>query len=186
MLCGTKLHLVPGARDKWKNAIEIFFLAKAKGYHLSWLEVPAIYTCLSEVHTENLLKARDGWGSKKFMSRAPSFLWLDCGRTSWLLHMWKDFRSPGCYWEHCWNTQSQTWKLGKYRLICSIFLCRRYYIWQNIYIWKCLLNIFIDLRFYPDIAGERKELWSNSNILFFSLSFWSEHPKSKGNRGFSD
>lgn len=31
----------------------------------------------------NLLKARDGWGSKKFMARLPSFLWRDCGRRSW-------------------------------------------------------------------------------------------------------
>lgn len=52
--------------------LKSFFLAKQKGYTLYWLEVPAIYTCLSQVPTENLLKARDGWGSKKFMPRVPS------------------------------------------------------------------------------------------------------------------
>lgn len=69
---GIKLQLVPVARDKWKAGIEEFFLAKQIGYPLNWLEVPATYTYLSEVHTENLLKARDGWGSKKFMSQVPS------------------------------------------------------------------------------------------------------------------
>lgn len=57
MLCGTKLQLVPAAEDKWTAGTEAFFLAKEKGWALNWLEVPAIYTCLSEVHTENLLKA---------------------------------------------------------------------------------------------------------------------------------
>lgn len=30
----------------------MFFLDKEKGWPLSWLEVPAVYTRLSEVHTE--------------------------------------------------------------------------------------------------------------------------------------
>lgn len=110
----------------------------------------------------------ESWGSIKFMSLLPSFLWLDCGRTSWLLHMWKDFRGTGCYSEHCWNTQSWTWKLGKYRLVCAILVFRRYYTWQNIYL-KMPWNVFIDFRFYPDTAGEREEHWSNSNIHFFII-----------------
>lgn len=46
------MKLVPVAKDKRKTRAEVFFLDKEEGWPLSWLEVPAVYTCLSEVHTE--------------------------------------------------------------------------------------------------------------------------------------
>lgn len=67
------MKLVPVAKDKRKTRVEVFFLDKEKGWPLSWLEVPAVYTCLSEVHTE-----KTGIWWKQEMAGVVKSSWHGC------------------------------------------------------------------------------------------------------------
>lgn len=73
IVCRRKLELVPVAKDKWKTRTEMFFLDQEKGWPLSWLEVPSVYTCLSEVRTE---KTQICW--KQEMAGVVKSSWLGC------------------------------------------------------------------------------------------------------------